>query len=308
MRIIEYKYPANDVVCGPLVACLGFFDGVHLGHRALISDTVRCAAERGIESAVFTFPSEASGLKSDVPRIYTTEEKLRIFEELGVDVVVLCDFSSVFSLSASEFVSRVLYRDLGVRMALSGEDFRFGYKASAGSAELISLMRECGGDGVAHKMERYSLPEGSVEISATLIRSYLSRGDVRTAAALLGAPYRISAPVVGGLGLGRGYGYPTLNTDIGTSPIKRGVYHTEVEIDGKLYTGLTNVGTCPTFGERAVHAESFLLDFSGDAYGCVAKISFVDFIRDERAFGSAEELRAEIDKNVKELLDKSGNR
>lgn len=308
MRIIEYKYPSVGTVCGPAAACLGFFDGVHLGHRALIGDTVRLAAERDIESMVFTFPSESLGLKSDIPRIYPTGEKLGIFEELGIDIVVLCDFSSVSSLSADEFVSHVLCRDLGVRVALSGEDFRFGHRASAGSTELIALMKEHGGEGVAHVMERCSLPEGSVEISATLIRGYLSRGDVRTAAALLGAPYRITAPVVGGLGMGRGYGYPTLNTDIGSSPIRHGVYHTEVKIGGKSYTGLTNVGTCPTFGARAAHAESFLLDFSGDAYGCDARISFIDFIRDERTFGSPEELRREIEKNVKDLLGrKSGN-
>ena len=303
MRIIEYKYPSGAQHAQEArAACLGFFDGVHLGHRALILETVERANAAGLVPTVFTFPSETAELKSGAARIYSTEQKLRIFEQLGVGTVVICDFASVAGLSAREFVSDVLIRELGVRLALSGEDFRFGHLAQGDSAELSRLMRELGGDAVIHKTEYCTLPSGRVEISATLIRELLAAADVRGAVALLGAPYRIGGEVKGGLGLGRTYGFPTLNTDIGDSPLARGVYHTEVRIGGRSYTGLTNIGTCPTFGERAMHAESYLLDFDGDAYGERAEILFIDYIREERTFGSAEELRSEIDKNIKELL------
>lgn len=304
MRIIEYKYPAATAVLNERTAvCLGFFDGVHLGHRALIRDTVERAAERGLLPTVFTFPSEARGLKHGVARIYGTVEKLRIFEELGVEAVVLCDFASVSSLSPSDFVREVLIKDLCAALALSGEDFRFGYRASGDSSELSALMREAGGEAVIHKMEHCDLPCGRVEISATLIREYLSRGEVDVAQKLLGSPYRISGEIVSDRKAGRGYGYPTINTELpdGT-PLAHGVYHTNVKIGDKHYTGLTNVGTCPTFGERAPHAETYLLDFSGEVYGEIAEISFIEYIREERTFGSPEELALEIEKNIREVL------
>ena len=304
MRIIEYSYPKSGVVLAASAVCLGFFDGVHLGHRALIASTVDVARERGLVPTVFTFPAETAALKSGADRIYTTEEKLRIFEELGVGAVVLCDFGSVSSLSPEEFVGKVLIADLGARIALSGEDFRFGHRAEGDSASLAALMRAAGLDAIAHKMERYELPCGSVEISATLIREYLSRGEVEVAAALLGAPYRISGEIRGGRGMGRTYGYPTINTELRSDILAHGVYHTSVRIGARAYTGLTNVGTCPSFGAREAHAETYLLDFSGDIYGEIAEISFLGYVREERVFESSEELAREIEKNIKDVLSR----
>lgn len=306
MRIIEYKYPAAVMPdFGPLAAALGFFDGVHLGHRALIRDTVERARASGLVPAVFTFPAESPMLKRGTARIYGTAEKLAIFEELGVELCILCDFDSVCSLSPQAFVGEVICRDLGVVLALSGEDFRFGRLAEGNSALLLRLMKAAGGEAVIHRTEYIDLPEGRVQISASLIRECLSRGDVGLAARLLGAPYRICAEVSHGDGRGRLYGYPTLNTPIAEdSPLALGVYHTRVVLEGKAYTGLTNVGRCPTFSERAVHAETYILDFCSDAYGKRAEISFLDYIREERVFDSADALAAEIDKNVKEVLER----
>ena len=304
MKIIEYKYPAAAVVgLAPLAVCLGFFDGVHLGHRALIADTVKRARSAGLVPAVFTFPSESRMLKRGAARIYNTEEKLSIFEELGIELTVICDFESVSALTPEQFVREVLCRDLGACLALSGEDFRFGHRAEGDSKALRELMKACGGEAVIRKTEYVRLKGGRVQVSATLIREYLSRGDVETAARLLGAPYRIRGEVSHGDGRGGSYGYPTVNTPISEdSPVALGVYHTRVSLGGRVYTALTNVGRCPTFGERAVHAETYILDFCSDAYGEIAEISFIGYIREERTFASADELKAEIDKNVKEVL------
>lgn len=308
MRIIEYRYPgALPADVGALAACLGFFDGVHLGHRLLIADTVARAEAAGLVSAVFTFPSESPMLKRGAARIYSTEQKLAIFEQLGVEVAVLCDFESVSALTPEEFVKNVLCRDLGVRIALSGEDFRFGCRASGDSDMLSRMIRSEGGEAVIHKMEYYELPSGRVQISASLIREYLSSAKPELAAVLLGAPYRITGRVSRGDGRGRSYGYPTVNTEIAEdSPLAHGVYHTEILLGGRVYTGLTNVGRCPTFGERVPHAETYILDFDGDAYGESAEISFIGYIREERVFESADELKREIDKNIKEVLARTG--
>lgn len=308
MRVIEYKYPAAMGESSlHLAACLGFFDGVHVGHRALIADTVERARASGLVPAVFTFPSESAMLKRGSARIYATKEKLAIFEELDAELVVICDFASVSSLSPEQFVRDVLCRDLGVVLALSGEDFRFGHRAEGDSRALSELMRRFGGSAVIHRTEYVELEGRGVQVSATLIREYLSRGDVGTAAKLLGAPYRVCGEVSHGDGRGGSYGYPTVNTPISEdNPLALGVYHTRVKLGAKVYTGLTNVGKCPTFGERAVHAETYILDFCSDAYGELAEISFIGYIREERTFGSLEELKAEIDKNIKEVLLREG--
>ena len=299
MTVIEYKYPASDVPSAGRAIALGFFDGVHIGHRALLSECVRTAREEGLVPTVLTFPTEAMRIKSSVPRLYSTEEKLRLFEECGILQTIVVDFDSVSSLSPEDFVTRVLVCDLGARVALAGENYRFGHRA-AGDAELLSrLMARSGGRASIHNMEVCSLGSEEITVSSTVIREHLARCDVKTAAALLGAPYRIHGKVVHGNGVGTSFGFPTVNTDIpATSPIGRGVYRTELVANGKTYTALTNVGTCPTFGERAMHAETFIPGFSGDLYGEDIELRFLEFIRDEREFPSTEALAEEIRRNI----------
>ena len=300
MRIIEYKYPESTVDLPASLVCLGFFDGIHIGHRTLIADTVNRAREAGLLAVVFTFPAESESLKSGAARIYPTEKKLSIFESLGVDAVVLCDFASVASLSPESFVREVLVGSLGARVALAGADFRFGHRASGNSDMLRELMRLLGGDAVIHEMEYIDVPGGRVEVSASLIREYLSSGRPELAAELLGEPYTVSGITVHGDGRGGKNGYPTVNTELPDgSVLLRGVYHTEVRVGGKAYVGLSNVGTCPTFGEREVHTESFILDFDGNLYDTKARIYLIEYLRDERRFEDEKELilQINIDKN-----------
>ena len=225
MKRIYYKHPLEiDVLCNTAVA-LGLFDGVHIGHRALISDTVEIARERGLIPAVFTF-GEGGELKSGASRIYDEGERLKIFEQLGIEIAVIADFSSVASLSPGEFVRDILISRMRASLALAGENFRFGYRASGCGDDLVSLMRDAGGDAVIHSIESYDLGEGKSAVSSTRIRTLLSVGDVGGAALLLGSPYKLRSVVSRGMGIGRTYGYPTVNTPLREdNPLRSGVYH-----------------------------------------------------------------------------------
>ena len=300
MTVIEYKYPSTGVPAAKRAIALGFFDGVHVGHRALFADCVRRARESGLIPTVLTFPTESLGIKAARSRIYSDEEKLALFEECGIMQTIVVDFDSVSGLSPEDFVTRVLVSDLGARIALAGENFRFGHRAAGDAAQLTSLMREHGGDALIHSMEHCILDGVErVTVSSTRIREHLSRGEVGKAATLLGAPYRIYGDVIHGNGVGKSLGFPTVNTDIDSaSPLATGVYRTELIADGVSYPALTNVGTCPTFNNRKIHAETFIPGYSGSLYGDRVEIRFLEFIREERKFDSPSELIREIQRNI----------
>ena len=304
MKKIYYKHPDEIPSIEETAVALGLFDGVHIGHRALIAETVRLAEERGLLPAVFTF-RDGAGLKEGVPRIYGEDERFLIFEELGVKLVFVADFASVSALSPDDFVKDILIGKMSASIALCGKNFRFGHRASGTGEELVALMRALGRDARTLNIETYDLGDGEREVSSTGIRALLARGDVGGASILLGSPYKLCSTVERGMGLGHTYGYPTVNTPLRADiPLRSGVYRTEVKIDGKVYTGLTNVGTCPTFGEREMHAETFILDFSDEIYGKEIELFFTDFIREERRFSSSEELALEIRKNIKEVMER----
>ena len=301
MKVISYKLSDKPGLV-PRAVALGFFDGVHLGHRALIADMVAAAERDGLLPTVFTFPVESS-LKSGSPRLYLTEDKLEIFESLGVREVVICDFDSVSGLLPDAFIEKVLIDALDTRVTFVGEDFRFGFGREGTSAYLSEKMESLGRAVRIHEMLETDVKgRGRVEISATLIRELLSLGDVRAAKELLGEPYFISGIVEHGRGDGHGLGYPTVNTKMGVSPLKHGVYHTRVRLGDEEYRALTNVGICPTFEPREPHLETHILDFSRDIYGERVRVEFIDFLREEMSFSSSEELTREIEKNIKQVL------
>ena len=298
MQVSEYKYGEYHGDGKRRAVCLGFFDGVHIGHRALIRECVGYAKKNGLIPTVFTFPSECDRLKGGAVRIYSTEDKLEIFASLGIEHTVLADFDSVAGLSPADFVHKALIRDLGAVSAHSGTSFRFGIGASGGSEMLVSLMKERG-------LSAFTVGDVLLDgapVSSTRIRNALSSGDTVQASLLLGEPYFTKGTVVHGDGRGHLYGIPTVNTALPYAALLRsGVYRTEIEISGRRYSALTNVGTCPTFGERERHAETLILDFSGDLYGERVKIRYLEFQRGERKFESAEELISTIKKDIKRI-------
>jgi riboflavin kinase/FMN adenylyltransferase len=271
---------------------------VHLGHRHLIRECVKEAALSGTASAIFTFFSENRGLKGGVPRLYTTEEKLSIIEEMGVDYAIVADFSSLSDLSAEDFVKSVLIDDLNTVTALSGEEFRFGSKRAGDPSLLSRLLESYGRRAITVNNVKY----GGKTVSSTEIRAALSDGRTEYAAKLLCSPYFKRGEVKRGLGIGHLHGFPTINTELSPdSPLKSGVYHTEVLVDGATYGALTNVGVCPTFGEREKHAETMLIGFSGDLYGKTVDVRFLRYLREETRYSSAEELAEQIKKDMEAI-------
>ncbi len=293
MRIFEYKKGVKLPISSSVLA-LGFFDGVHAAHRLLIEDGMRIAENRGAAFAVLTFPSE-SKLKNFSPRIYGTEERLFLLSDLGVENVVLADFDSVSGMTPEEFVKEALVEEVGCTVAVAGYNFRFGKDAAGKSSDLLRLMRDAGCDAVIHDEHSYL----GKPISATRIREKLRTGDVKEANELLSVPYFIKGRVTHGRSVGHTLGFPTVNMSLSgeRAIIATGVYKTAVDIDGKLYTGITNVGTCPTFESREVHLETYVLDFDGNLYERELTVYFLDYLREERKFASGEELSLQIAKD-----------
>ena len=300
---VIYEYDGKVLPTEGCVLTLGFFDGVHIAHRDLINKSREIADDMGIPLGVFTFRADEQ-MKPDTKRLYSTEERLEIFREIGVDFVVLVDFTSVRSLSPEDFVKDVLVKKIGCKIAVVGYNFRFGKNAQGDADTLCKLMAECGGRGEM----REELTLDGQTISATLVRSLLEQGRTEEANRLLGKPFRLFSTVEHGNGMGKSFGYPTINTKIEAWRIslRRGVYRTAVKIKNNLFAGLTNIGVCPTFKERELHAETYILDFAGDLYGEKAEIFLLEFMRDEMRFESEKELIMQINIDKKQAIEKNG--
>ena len=289
--IIIREYELGKKLCGKRAVALGFFDGVHLGHREIIETAVKEAKARSIISAVFTFSSESENIKDD-KRIYSTKEKSELIAECGVEEIIICDFSKVKSLSAEDFITKTLCEDLGCALAVSGEDFRFGSGALGNTDLLRKTLLSHGSELICPSDVVW---EGE-KISSSKIKRLIEEGNVKKAAKMLGSPFFVKSRVKRGLGLGKTFGFPTVNTDLPKvfPNLSSGVYKCVCNIDSKEYRALTNVGTCPTVGERERHIETFLIDFEGDLYDREIRIYFLDFIRPERRFDSVEDLKKQI--------------
>ncbi|MBR2344008.1 MAG: riboflavin biosynthesis protein RibF [Clostridia bacterium] len=297
-----YEYGKDRLPKAKRAVALGFFDGVHLGHRKIIGDTVASAKRNSLTSAVFTFFGERGGFKPSAPRIYSTEEKLGIFRTLGVDEVIIADFSKISHISAEDFARELLAGELSAREAHLGYNYRFGRGGTAGADELEALLRSVGARAyIAPEYKFHGMP-----LSSTEIRRALAAGDIRLAGEMLGAPYRLRGKIEHGRGLGHSLGYPTVNTELSHDcPLRHGVYRTAVEISGRRLLGVTNIGVCPTVGEREMHAETHIIDFSGELYGEECTVFFLDFLRDEIKFSSEAELSERIRLDV-EAAKESG--
>ena len=295
MKIYEY-IPKKVLPDEERVIALGFFDGVHAAHRRLLQTAKTLAEKKGLCFAVFTFSSESQDIKTK-GRLYSTDEKLEIFENLGVDTVILSDFSKISGISAEDFVNGSLLCDMNCKAVVAGYDFRFG-KGALGDADLLSrLISKSGAECVIEPEYKIS----GEKVSTTKIKEFLRDGRPDLAKEFLGAPYFIKSKVKHGLGLGAKLGFPTANSDLPENTvIKRGVYRTAVAIGNRLYHGITNVGICPTFGERVLHAETYIIDYSDNLYEENLQIFFLGFLREEKRFESKKDLilQINVDKNT----------
>ena len=285
----------------PIVVALGNFDGVHLGHQAVLAraaEEARVAGGAVVAATFWPHPRSVLG-RGEAPALLTTREGRReALLRYGADEVREIRFDRELSKkSPEEFVRDVLVGEIGAGEVVVGENFRFGHKAAGDFGDLRRLMREAGGDAQAVEVRG----EGG-EISSTRIRSLISEGNVREAGRLLGRPYAVRGEVVVGDKRGRTIGFPTAN--VGPDPAvivpARGVYACLVGVDGDGYPACTNVGVAPTF-ERGEHRiEAYLLDFEGDLYGKTVEVLFLERIRGERRFSGVEELKAQIGRDVEE--------
>jgi len=284
------------------VAVLGNFDGVHLGHRAVLRRGLEVARERGVELVAATFDPHPRAVlwPGDEPKLLTSLDLRR--EELvrqGVGEVYAIHFDRALSKKTpEEFVRDVLVGEIGARIVVVGENFRFGHRASGDFGDLKRLMREAWGDAFAVSLQNTS----GAEITSTRIRALIAAGDVGEASRLLGRPYVLRGEVIEGDRRGRTIGFPTANVLPDPTVIvpARGVYAGFVRIDGKEYAACTNIGVAPTFDRAESRVEAHLLDFEGDLYGKTADVSFVRRIREEKRFSGVEELREQIARDVEE--------
>lgn len=302
--MVIYRYPSKEKLNIPeCVMALGFFDGVHIAHRDLINRAYTTAKEKGLAFGIFTFRSRGK-IKSDAGRLYSDSEKAEIFEQLGADFTVYADFDAISSCSAEDFVKTILFADLSCRICVAGFNFRFGNRAAGDSALLTRLMKELGGEV---RICEEITADGRT-MSATLIRNLISEGKIEDANAYLGAPYYIKGRVSKGRMDGRKIGFPTVNIPIEEGRVipRLGVYRSALIIDGKIYSGVSNIGVCPTFDGEAIRLETHIIDFSADMYGRELRVYLLGFLREERRFDSIEELKKQIEMDKNTTIKENG--
>lgn len=298
---------------GPCVATLGFFDGVHLGHRFLIEQVINEARVTGLPSIVITFdrhPREVLHQDYQPELLTTLDSKLTLLEHTGVNRVVVLRFDETMAqLSAKDFMTRVLRDQLNVVKLVIGYDNRFGHNQSEGFDDYVQYGREMGMD----VMHSSAFKLNGIEISSSVVRSFLKEGEIELANRCLGYPYTITGKVVDGYKIGRKMGYPTANLDTQSSgqlvPAD-GVYATKVCIGDTEngLPGMTDIGTRPTFGGQKRTLETYIFNFNENIYGRRISLSFIKHIRKERKFDNVTLLVEQLKKDESIIEDLFNNK
>ncbi len=278
---------------------LGFFDGVHRGHQALLSQCVQLAHERKLSAAAITFETHPqAAFTTEYPRCLSTlADRKTLLGRFGMEkIVVLPVTKEVMSTDWRRFLENLLAE--GAAGFVCGDDFRFGHRGQGDARRLEDWCAERG-------LPCVIVPEQTLEgvrISSSHIRSLLEAGNLDEAEKFLGHRHSFTARVVTGQGLGRTIGVPTANLSIEEPVIlpKTGVYACLAHVGAACYPAVTNIGTRPTVDGQGITVEPWLLDFSGDLYGRTITLEFVKFLRPEKKFDSLEALKAEILHNAEE--------
>lgn len=279
------------------IFALGFFDGVHLGHQALLTACKHLAERKGCTAGAVTFASHPDAVVTGKtpPLINTVEERQRLLTGFGIrDILVLPFDENLRSMLWRDFLEDLIQK--GAAGFVCGEDFRFGFRGEGNAEALADFCRERG-------LLWAVVPEqcqNGVRISSSHIRSLLEEGQMEQAVRFLGHPHILTGAVVSGRKLGRTLGIPTANLLIpeGVVQLRHGVYACKAIAEGKEYLAVTNIGSRPTVGGHRVTVEPWLMDFDGDLYGKEITLCFHAFLRPERKFDSLEELKVEIQKNA----------
>lgn len=292
--------PGAATALGETVVTLGNFDGVHLGHQALMAHIARRAAETGRKSVVYTFephPVRILNPKLAPPRITPRDEKLRLIGALGINAAVVEPFDLAFAAtSPDDFVAKALVAALGVKELVIGYDFTYG-KAGAGNTASLAAAAERFGFTLSVISQQTF---GGMVASSTKVRELVLGGNVEGARVLLGRHYSVAGPVAHGFKRGRSIGFPTANIDTANELIPRyGVYACRVSFadePSRVFDAVTNVGVRPTVstGDPRPTVEAHLFDTDADLYGRAARVEFVTALREERKFASIDALKAQI--------------
>lgn len=285
------------------VVALGFFDGVHLGHGALLNMVRRRAKELDAVATVMSFDIHPSTLivGRSVPLISSNQDKIWLMKSLyGIEDVILAHFDlKMMHQPWEEFVTEYLVKELGAVHVVAGHDFRFGDRGSGNAQRLQAKCAELGiGCDIIGMVEL----DGQ-QIHSTLIRELISAGDMEQANHYLGHPYTLTNTVGAGKRLGHTLGFPTVNLHFEENILipAYGVYATKVYVEERCYIAVTNVGVRPTVEQTSkVNVEAFLLDFSGDLYGKTVRVEFFRHLRGERRFPSLDALTAEVMRNAEQ--------
>lgn len=309
MQIIKNLNEIDRIEKKTAVA-LGNFDGIHLGHKAILEDAVACAKENNLLAACYTFANhplnyflEKSGRRNEcIKLICTEEEKLAMLEEMGFDIVINAPFNEeIMHMRAHDFIVGLLKEKFNASIVCCGFNYSFGVKAEGN----VDMLRKEGSELGIEVRVHDAVSDGDTVISSTEIRKLISKGDMETLEFYLGRPYSISGTVNHGMRIGRTIGFPTMNlaTPIYMALPPNGVYFTEANISGEKYPSITNIGMKPTVGGDKKSIETFIFGFDEDVYGKDVKIDFLKFERPETKFENIDDLKKQIDKDCKLAFD-----
>jgi len=294
----------DDIYTGfePFAACIGYFDGLHLGHLELINKTIQTADDRKILSAVITFDPDPWVVLKNIPNpqhLTTMQDRILLAEEMGIDYWIAIHFDrQLADLSSFEFVAEILLK-MPLKALICGFDFNYG---KMGKGNIASMINEAAG-----AFDVIEIPEVTYEdskISSTRIFECLKNGDVELAAKLLARPYLLKGVVVGGKQIGRKIGFPTANLQLDQEyAIPRiGVYAGKVSVDGSWYKAMISIGKNPTVSEdNELTIEANILDFDQILYGKTVQFAFCSYIRDEMKFSRFEDLIDQIRQDEKSV-------
>jgi riboflavin kinase / FMN adenylyltransferase len=298
MEIIRVREKIFQNFSKPSIA-LGNFDGVHLGHREILRRTVETAHSKGRDAVVYTFdphPRLVLNQAPDIPQITTADEKASILESLGIDVLVLAEFTKEFAKQTPDsFIQDTLVEELAIKNLFVGENYRFG-RGREGTPDHLRKMGQVFGFVVNIVP---SVRVAGEVVSSTLIRKLIQAGKIGPANEMLGRSFSIKGKVIHGHRRGKGLGYPTANI----KPDKKlcppdGVYAVFCKFSDHVYPSVMNIGMNPTFHDRKTSFEVHVLDFSEELYGSTIQLFFIERLRSEQTFGTVDELKSQIAKDV----------
>ena len=307
MRPYEVQYPMKKQ---RRVIALGFFDGVHLGHGALLRAVKEAADRLDARPCAFTFDKSPTAVITgqSVPLLSTIEDRVRLMRRhYGIEEVVVAPFDAMQRMDWEDFVRRYLAEELGVVHVVAGHDFHFGYMGKGNPDRLREKCRELGmGCDIIEKVE-----QDGITISSTYIRTLVAQGEMERAAQFLGHPHSLTQTVTHGKGIGHSaLGFPTVNLRVPEGVIVPafGVYATRVWFDGQSRAAVTNVGVRPTVQDNdgRVTVEGFILDFDGDLYSHQVRVEFCKRLRGEQKFPTMQALSDEIRRNAEQTREYFG--